>query len=265
MHWLTMPNSVRHFFFHGPEEELKVLTKGRFWYMQQNIFRSGVERYLTIDVGVLLIREQTQNELWDTWEFRLYVFKHLLYTNQSRSTSILMVLLKHTKWTSNFLWKNTEKPLWFTMLMITNQFSRKTRQQKKNSTYNSFRSSNTDQIIHKLTYITTSREVYYNPSLNLGWLEKLLHKEGNQTIWTSKYKETIERELQHLVVEIPATVSWKQFVSTSHFQLPVRENKGKLIVCTKLLKSLSSQKLLKSLSSQVKKFIKSKLRNLRSW
>lgn len=197
-----MPNSVRHFFFHGPEEELKVIYQGKILIYATGISLGvDVERYLTIDVGVLLIREQTQYELWNTWEFRLDVFKHLLYTNQSRSTSILMALLKHTKWTSNFLWKITEKQLSFTVLMITNQFSRNTRQQKKNSTYNSFRSSSTDQIIHKLTYITTSREVYYNPSLNLGWLKKLLHKEGNQTIWTSKYKETIERVTPTLLLK----------------------------------------------------------------
>ena len=28
---------------------------------------------------------------------------------------------------------------------------------------------------------------------------------------------------QHLVVEIPATISGKQFISASHFQLPVKE------------------------------------------
>lgn len=35
MHWVTMPYSVRFFFFHGPEEEFQVFIEGTFCYMQQ--------------------------------------------------------------------------------------------------------------------------------------------------------------------------------------------------------------------------------------
>jgi len=90
-------------------------------------------------------------------------------------------------------WDRIQKEAVSKLLIITNKFSRILKTKEENPAYNSFWSSNFYQIINNLTYITASREIDNNPSLNFGGLNKFLYNKGNQTLWTGKIQRKAER------------------------------------------------------------------------